>query len=87
MYLIFYLWSNYNQTWHDGALGQNLSKSIEILLMSSPGGKYDHQAVFGIIPVSFIVCLMELKFDFKFKPKNPLSISFKGEKRPFLMKN
>ena len=38
---LLYLWSNYNQTWHDGTLGQNLSKAIEILLTSSLGGKYD----------------------------------------------
>ena len=38
---LLYLWSNYNQTWHDGTLGQNLSKAIKILLMSSLGGKYD----------------------------------------------
>ena len=39
--LLLYLWSNYNQSWHDGTLGQNLSKSIKMLLTSSPGGKYD----------------------------------------------
>ena len=38
---LLYLCSNYNQTWHDGTLGQNLSKAIKILLTSSPGGKYD----------------------------------------------
>ena len=38
---LFYLWSNYNQTWLDGTLGQNLSKAIKILLTSSLGGKYD----------------------------------------------
>ena len=38
---LLYLWSNYNQTWHDGTLGQNLSKAIKILLTSSPGSKYD----------------------------------------------
>ena len=38
---LLYLWSNYNQTWHDGTLGQNLSKAIKILLTSSLGGKYD----------------------------------------------
>ena len=38
---LFNLWSNYNQTWPDGTLGQNLSKAIKILLTSSPGGKYD----------------------------------------------
>ena len=31
------LWSNYNQTWHDGALGQNLSKAIKIFLTSLHG--------------------------------------------------
>ena len=35
-----YLWWNYNQTWHDGTLGQNLSKAVKRLLMSSLGGKY-----------------------------------------------
>ena len=39
--LLLYLWSNYNQTWHDGTLGQNLSKAIKILLTSSLGGEYD----------------------------------------------
>ena len=29
---LFCLWSNYNQTWHDGTLGQNLSKAIKSLL-------------------------------------------------------
>ena len=38
---LLYLWSNYNQTWHGGTLGQNLSKAINILLTSSAGGKYD----------------------------------------------
>ena len=38
---LLYLWSNYNQNWHDGTLGQNLSKAIKSLLTSSPGGKYD----------------------------------------------
>ena len=38
---LLYLWSNYNQTWHNGTLGQNFSKAIKILLTSSLGGKYD----------------------------------------------
>ena len=38
---LLYLWSNYNQTWHDDTLGQNLSKAIKSLLTSSLGGKYD----------------------------------------------
>ena len=38
---LFYLWSNYNQTWHDGSLGQNVSKALKILLTSLLGGKYD----------------------------------------------
>ena len=28
---LFYLWSNHNQTWHDGTLRQNPSKTIQIL--------------------------------------------------------
>ena len=38
---LLYLWSNYNQTWYDGTLGQNLSNVIKILLTSSVGGMYD----------------------------------------------
>ena len=38
---LLYLWSNYNQAWHDGTLGQNLSKAINILVTSSLGDKYD----------------------------------------------
>ena len=38
---LLYLWSNYNQTWHGGTLGQNLSKAIKGLLKSSLGHKYD----------------------------------------------
>ena len=36
---LLYLWSSYNETWHDGTLGQNLSKAIKTFLTSSPGGK------------------------------------------------
>ena len=46
---LLYLWSNYNQTWHDGTLGQNLSKAIKILLTSSPGGKYDVIKLFSVL--------------------------------------
>ena len=46
------LWSNYNQTWYDSTLGQNLSKSVENLLTSSLGGKYD---VIKPFLVSFLV--------------------------------
>ena len=38
---LLYLWFNQHQTWHDGSLGQNLSKAIKILLTSSLRGKYD----------------------------------------------
>ena len=38
---LLYLLSNYNQTWHDGTLGQNLLKATKILLTSSLGDKYD----------------------------------------------
>ena len=55
------LWSNYNQTWHDGTLGQNLSKDIKSLLTSSPGGKYDVIKPFLVsfqvkiqVPLSFL---------------------------------
>ena len=44
---LLYLWSNYNQAWHDGTLGQNLPKAIKILLTSSLGR---HEAIFGIVP-------------------------------------
>ena len=56
--------SNYNQTWHDGTLEQNLSKAIKSLLMSSLGCKYDVIKPFLVlfqvkirVPLSF-----ELKF-------------------------
>ena len=39
--IILYLWSNYNQTWHDGTLGQSLLKAIKNLVTSLLGGKYD----------------------------------------------
>ena len=49
-----------------GTLGKNLSNAMESLLTSSSGGKYCHQAVFGIPPgqnsSSLIFCPMELKF-------------------------
>ena len=45
---LLYLWSNYNQTWHDGTLGQNLSKAIKILLTSSVRGKYEIIKLFSI---------------------------------------
>ena len=43
------LWSNYNETWHDSTLGQNLSKTIKILLTSSLGGKYDVIKLFLVL--------------------------------------
>ena len=49
---LLYLWSNYNQTWHDGTLEQSLLKAIKILLTSSLGGKYD---VIKLFLVSFQV--------------------------------
>ena len=55
------LWSNYNQTWHDGTLGQNLSKAIKILLTSTLGDKYDVIKPFLVsfqvkirVPLSFV---------------------------------
>ena len=49
---LLYLWSNYNQSWHDGTLGQSLSKCHKILLTSLLGGKYD---VIKLFLVSFQV--------------------------------
>ena len=56
-----YLLSNYNQTWHDSTLGQNLSKTITILLTSSLGDKYDVIKPFLVsfkvkirVPLSFV---------------------------------
>ena len=46
---LLYLWSNYNQTWHAGTLGPNLSKAIKIWLMSSLGGKYDVIELFLVL--------------------------------------
>ena len=46
---LLYFWSNYNQTWHDGTLEQNLSKAIKILLTSSLGGKYDVIKLFLVL--------------------------------------
>ena len=43
------LWSNYNQTWYDGTLGQNLSKAIKILLRTSLGGTYDVSKPFLVL--------------------------------------
>ena len=58
---LLYLWSNYNQTWHDGTLGKNLSKAVKILLTSSLGGKYDLIKLFLVsfqvkirVPLSFV---------------------------------
>ena len=55
------LGSNYNQTWHDGTLGQNSSKAIKILLTPSLGGKYDVIKPFLVlfqvkiwVPLSFV---------------------------------
>ena len=61
---LLYLWSNYNQTWYDGTLGQNLSKVIKILLTSSLGGKYDVIKPFLVSynSSSLIFCPTELKF-------------------------
>ena len=58
---LLYLWSNHNQTWHDGTLGQNLSKAIKLLLTPSLGGKYDVIKLFLVsfqvkirVPLSFV---------------------------------
>ena len=64
---VLYFCSNYNQTWHDGTLGQNLSKAMQVLLMSSLGDKYDVIKLFLVsfqvkIRVPFSFCPMELKF-------------------------
>ena len=55
------LWSNYSHTWHDGTLGQNLSKAVKSLLTSSLGGKYDVIKPFLVsfqvkirVPLSFV---------------------------------
>ena len=65
---LLYLSSNYNQTWHDGTLGQNLLKAIKVLLTSSLGGKYNVIKLFLVafqvkirVSLSF-VCPIELKF-------------------------
>ena len=64
---LLYLWPNYNQTWHDSTLGQNLSKTIKMLLTSSLAGNYDVIKLFLIsfqvkIRVPLIFCPIELKF-------------------------
>ena len=58
---LLYLWSNYNQTWHVGTLGQNLSKAIKSLLTSSLGGTYNVIKPFLVlfqvkirVPLSFV---------------------------------
>ena len=55
------LCSNYSKTWHDGTLGQNLSKAIKSLMTSSLGGKYDVIKPFLLsfqvkiqVPISFV---------------------------------
>ena len=35
------LWSNHNQTWHNGTLAQNLSKAFKILMTSSLSRVHD----------------------------------------------
>ena len=32
---LLYLWSNYNQSWHNDTLSQNLSKALKVLMASS----------------------------------------------------
>ena len=64
---LLYLWSNYNQTWHDGTLGQNLSKPIKIFAdVITRSQVWRHRAIVGTVPdqnsSSLIFCPMELKF-------------------------
>ena len=62
---LYYLLSNYNQTWHDSTLGQNLSKAMKSLLTSSLEVSKTSSSCFGIVPEqkssSFIFCPIELK--------------------------
>ena len=62
LFLLFllYLWSNYNQTWHDDPLGQILSKAIKILMTSSPGGQYD------VIKLFLVSYQVKIRFSLSF---------------------
>ena len=63
---LLYMWSNYNQTWHDDTLGQNLSKTRKLLLTSSLRRKYDVIKPFWYHSRSIFefpyLCPIELKF-------------------------
>ena len=74
---LLYLWSNYNQTWHDGTLEQNLSKAVKILLTSSLGGKCD---VIKLFSVSFQVKIRVLLSKFEFFC--PVELKFGTEVNP-----
>ena len=68
---LLYLWSNYNQTWHAGTLGQNLSKAIKSLLTSALGGKYD-------VIKPFLYCSRS-KFEFPYLLSSGAEIWYRGQ--------
>ena len=94
---LLYLWSNYNQTWHDGTLGHNLSKAIKILLILVITRRYvwRHQVVFGIlsvkirVPLSFVQLSWNLAHGsilrrwFPIRAKKSYQIRFEWEKCHF----
>ena len=69
--LFHYLWSNYNQTWHDDILGQNPSKAIKNLLTSSPGSKH-------YIIKQFFWYRSKSKFEFLYLLSNGAEIWHRG---------
>ena len=73
---LLYLQSNYHQTWLDGILGQNLSKTLKSVMTSLLSRVYDViKQFFGIFrgrnSSSFIFCPIWLKFcKFRIRRKN-----------------
>ena len=89
---LHYLWSNYNQTWHDSTLGQNLSKAIKILLTSSSRFQYRSRSKFEF---SYLLS-NEAEIwhrgqfwgaDFEFEPKKSDISTFWKRKRLYFTKN
>ena len=96
MFLI-HLWSSYHQTWHDGTPGQNLLKSVKILLTSSLWGKYDNIKQFLVsfqVELPYLLSnLAEIWHrdplcgaDFEFDLKNSDMNTFWAKKGHFLQK-
>ena len=97
---LLYLWSDYNQTWRDGTLRQNLSKALKSLLTSSLWGKKEIIKLFLVsfevriqVPLSFVQWSWNLaqgsilKCWFRIQAKKSDLSTFWRRKMPFFKKN